>query len=158
MHPYASVCIRMHSYASVTPLYAPICFHKLPLRIKMSVLNTHVRRKVKKEQTHTNHKIIIAIGSVESVRIQPNMPKYELLLGSLRTTPSRIVAQKRPVRSAVNSQSQTAPSAWRISCVCLHVFRQVPSNKLTEESIKFAWPPYWLPKCAVKYVVISALS
>ena len=74
MHSYACVCIPMHSYASVTHPYTPICFHARPLRIQMQTLNRHVHTNLKTSTQRQTRKIIIAIGSGKSVRIQPNIP------------------------------------------------------------------------------------
>ena len=47
---YASVSIRVHSLASVTRPYDPICLHTLPVRIQMSISNAHSSRKVNNTQ------------------------------------------------------------------------------------------------------------
>ena len=47
MHPYASLCIRMYSHASVRHPYAPIIIlflHAPPLRIQTLILNTPFHR------------------------------------------------------------------------------------------------------------------
>ena len=68
----------MHSYASVTHAYAPICFHTPPSRLRTPItIVSHqtFSQKSKKQTTHRkNRKVIIAIGSAKSARIQPNMP------------------------------------------------------------------------------------
>ena len=59
VHPDASASIRMHSYASVTHPYAPICLHTPPLRIRTLIFNTHFSENVKKTTNCTNPKFII---------------------------------------------------------------------------------------------------
>ena len=68
-----SVCISMHSYASVTDPYAPIWFHTPQLCFRMPILNTRVRLKSENSNHSENRKVIIAIGSVKVLRIQPNI-------------------------------------------------------------------------------------
>ena len=48
MHPYASVCILMHSYVSVTHPYAPIRLHTRHLRLRTLIFNTRFPQKCEK--------------------------------------------------------------------------------------------------------------
>ena len=63
----------MHSHPSVTHPYAPICLHVFLIRTKMQIFNTHVRQNANKNKNIQHRTIRIAIRSIKSFRIQPNI-------------------------------------------------------------------------------------
>ena len=70
MFLYASQCIHMHP----SRIHMQPKLHTPPLRIRTRIFKTYFRQNVKKSKNRQNHKILIAIRSVKSVRIQPNTP------------------------------------------------------------------------------------
>ena len=59
MHPYASVLMCMHSYASAIYPYAPTCLYAPPSSTKMLIFKLHFRRKVTRTQGLTRSQISI---------------------------------------------------------------------------------------------------
>ena len=70
---WASVCILMHSYVSVTHPYAPICL----IYASEDLYATHnSQTNINKSNNNHNRQILIAIRRVKSVRIQPDIPNW----------------------------------------------------------------------------------
>ena len=68
----ASVCMHMHSYASVGHPHAPICFDILHVRLRTLTFHTHFPRQSKKSRSSQLCKITIVLCIVESARMQPD--------------------------------------------------------------------------------------
>ena len=68
MHPDIFICIRHASVCTHMPPYASITHPN-------ANISTHIfAEKVKSQTNSKSHKIIIAIGSVKLLWIQPNIP------------------------------------------------------------------------------------
>ena len=74
MHPYASVCIRMHSYVIICIRHASVCTHMTPYAL-FAASNANIQHTFSQEsqkvKTGEHRKIMLGIGSIKLLRIQP---------------------------------------------------------------------------------------